>query len=71
MTSIVRTYKLNGITVNEIDSIEELSTEELKTFRMNICNSCDRKQNDGCLECSCLLVNRIAFTESFCPIGKW
>ena len=71
MSSIIRTYKLNGITVNEIDSTEELSSEELKISRMTICNSCNKNQNDSCQECSCLLVNRIAFTESFCPIGKW
>jgi hypothetical protein len=71
MASITKTYKLNGIIINEVDATEELASEDLKTSRMTICNSCDKKQNDGCQECSCLLVNRIAFTESFCPIGKW
>lgn len=71
MATIKKTYVLNGITVNEIDQDEDIASDELKQYRLNICNTCEKKQGEGCTECSCLLVNRTAFTESFCPIGKW
>ncbi len=71
MAEITKTYMFGHIVVNEITCDIELASEELKANRMAICTDCEKKVNDGCKECSCLLVNRVAFTESFCPIGKW
>jgi len=65
------TFILNGITVNEVVVDEELASDDLKNQRLAVCSTCDQKEGDGCKQCSCLLVTRTAFTESFCPIGKW
>lgn len=63
---------VNGVKViNIITGDDELATNEVKQQRLNVCNTCEHKVNDGCKECSCLLVVRTAYKESFCPIGKW
>jgi len=67
----VNTYNVGHIVVNEVTVDIELASDELKAERMAICTPCENRVDDGCKECSCLLVNRIAFTESFCPVGKW
>lgn len=69
--STIRTYEINGITVNEHVLDVELSTESLKQERLSVCNACDKRNNDSCSECSCLLTVRVSYTDSFCPIGKW
>lgn len=69
--SIVNTYQLNGITVNEYAMDIELSIDTLKQDRLAICNTCDKRNNDSCSECSCFLAVRVSYTDSFCPIGKW
>jgi hypothetical protein len=63
---------VNGVKViNIITGDDELASNEVKQQRIDVCNSCEHKVNDGCKECSCLLVVRTAYKESFCPIGKW
>ena len=69
--TIINSYELNGVLVVEHSQEEEIATDSLKSERLSVCNTCDRKQGDGCQECSCMLVVRTAFKESFCPIGKW
>jgi len=71
MAEITNSYSVGHIVVNEVTVDIELASEELKATRMAICLTCENKVGDGCRKCSCLLVNRVAFTESFCPIGKW
>lgn len=63
---------VNGVKIiNIVTGVDELASDELKQQRLDVCNSCEHKVNDGCNECSCLLVVRTAYKESFCPIGKW
>lgn len=63
---------VNGIKIVNITHDEfDMASNELKNQRIEICNTCEHKVNDGCKECSCLLVVRTAYKESFCPIGKW
>jgi len=69
--SIIKTYEINGITVNEHIVDVELATDLLKQDRLNICNTCDKRNDNTCSECSCLLTVRVSYTDSFCPIGKW
>ena len=69
--STIKTYVVDGIQVREYNIDIELSTEELKTERLVVCNSCDKKFNDSCAECSCFLSVRVSYKDSFCPIGKW
>ena len=50
----------------------DYASEQLKQERLSVCSGCEFKQGeDACSKCSCLLVNRVAFVESFCPEGKW
>ena len=66
------TEYVNGVKViNIITGEDEMASVELKNQRLAICDTCEHKRNDGCTECSCLLVVRTAYEESFCPIGKW
>lgn len=64
---------INGIQIVEVvmeDS--DLSSPTLKQKRLTTCNSCEFiVNNDSCSKCACLLVNRVAYVESFCPEGKW
>ena len=67
----INSYILNGVLVVEHSQEEEIASDQTKASRLAICSTCDRKQGDGCQECSCLLITRTAYKESFCPIGKW
>jgi hypothetical protein len=68
----VETY-VNGIkVVDVIMENSDLSSAELKQQRLDTCNTCEFIVNaESCSRCSCLLVNRVAYVESFCPEGKW
>jgi hypothetical protein len=59
------------VPINIYSSEFLVATDELKINRLSICNSCENKVNEVCKECSCLLVVRTSYTDSFCPIGKW
>lgn len=63
----------NGVTIVEVIMEDiDFSSNELKNQRLSICKSCEFIiNNDACGKCSCLLVNRILYVESFCPVGKW
>jgi hypothetical protein len=71
MTTVNSHVADNGVLIVEHYQQEEIASEELKSARLAVCNTCDSKQNDGCRECSCLLAVRTAYKESFCPLGKW
>jgi len=62
-----------GIRIVEVTlEASDMSSDELKQQRLNICYPCEFiVNNDSCSKCSCLLANRIAYVESFCPEGKW
>jgi hypothetical protein len=63
--------QISLVPINVYNSEFSIASDELKAQRLNICNSCENKVNDGCKECSCLLVVRTSYTDSFCPVGKW
>jgi hypothetical protein len=63
--------QIKSVPINVYNSDFLIATDELKTYRLNICNSCENKVNEICKECSCLLIVRTSYTDSFCPIGKW
>ena len=65
---------VGGIKVVEVIMEEsDFSSAELIATRLAICNTCEfaSANKDSCSKCSCLLVNRVAYVESFCPVGKW
>ncbi len=60
-----------GVVINVINSEFSIASDDLKKERMDVCNTCEKKLNESCTECSCLLVTRISYVDSFCPLGKW
>ena len=49
----------------------EISDKDLVEERNLICNKCDRKKFQMCLECLCLIPLKIRLRFTKCPIGKW
>ena len=49
----------------------EISDHDLVEERNLICNKCDRKKFQMCLECRCLIPLKIRLRFTKCPIGKW
>lgn len=63
---------IDGIIVrNIINEDDDFVTEEIKTFRKNICNICENYNNGQCLLCGCVTETKILYIESECPINKW
>ena len=63
---------VNGIKIiNIIQDEFDMASVELRQQRLDICNGCDKKIEDTCSECSCLLSVRTSYQEITCPIGKW
>lgn len=50
---------------------EDFRTESEKETVMEICESCDKYNQDLCSECDCLLHVLTALKENHCPINKW
>lgn len=75
------TRYIDGVEVKEtVLDPEDFASVELREQRLSICDTCDCMVYDStaeypmqksCTECSCLLVNRVSFQDSFCPEGKW
>jgi hypothetical protein len=62
----------NGIKVIHITQDEfDMASNELKQQRLSTCESCEKRDDDSCLECSCLLSVRTSYLDISCPIGKW
>ena len=54
-----------------LDEEFQIASDELKQSRLNTCSTCSNNTGDSCSLCSCLLVVRTAYVDSFCPEGKW
>jgi hypothetical protein len=52
---------------------EEQAPETLQQERKKICEGCENynKEKDSCSECSCLIMRKVFYLYSDCPIGKW
>lgn len=50
-----------------------IATPEIKSARLIICNSCDKKHETlpVCKECHCVLPAKAALKEPSCPLNKW
>ena len=66
-TEIVDGVKVTKIIYEEID----LRSESEKTQITNICNVCDRFNDNACSECGCLINVLIGMKENHCPLEKW
>jgi peroxiredoxin len=52
------------------DGFKTLSTDEYQT-RLAICDTCDRRRENTCLECGCYLPLKAKGRAFECPIKKW
>ena len=69
---IIETEIVNGVEVEKITYEEtDFCTESEKEAVSEICQSCDKYNEDLCSECDCLLHVLTALKESHCPINKW
>ena len=72
---------MGGVKVVEHKEEFALASDTLKSQRLNTCRGCEfyavvtnpelKITSESCSQCSCLLVTRTAYQESFCPEGKW
>jgi hypothetical protein len=46
-------------------------TKSISENRLEICNSCEFRQNNICGECRCFLPAKVLSMDSKCPKDKW
>ena len=56
---------------NHIKSGAAHASEELYKARLEVCDTCDKRSGDRCIECGCSLPAKAKWGTSDCPIGKW
>ena len=56
--------------INEYEE-SDYSTDSQKSNWIEICNSCEFKNNDRCTTCGCLLESIMNLATAKCPINKW
>ena len=56
---------------NHIKSGAAHASEELYKARLEVCDTCDKRSGDRCIECGCSLPAKAKWATSDCPIGKW
>jgi len=39
--------------------------------RIDVCDSCEKKVGDNCLECGCVLSIKARWASEDCPLGRW
>ncbi len=49
----------------------ERADESLMKSRLDICNSCEKRQNSTCLKCGCYIQVRVLGRENRCPAKRW
>jgi hypothetical protein len=50
---------------------DEKADEALMKKRLEVCSSCDKKQDSTCLKCGCYIQVRVLSVNSRCPTKKW
>ncbi len=65
----------NGAQVKPTDLLdkENLTSEEVSSTRMSICETCPRLRKPiyQCRECGCFMKLKVKLAAATCPIGKW
>jgi hypothetical protein len=66
------TYEENGI-IYYITTNEETDycTEEEKSDRLTICQTCEFFDNGTCSQCGCISETLILLKDKICPENKW
>ena len=53
-----------------VDRLKTVSREEYAA-RLQICDACDRRRDNRCVECGCRLALKARGRAFVCPLGKW
>jgi hypothetical protein len=62
----------NGIIVRKtIYEPSDMATQEQKDAWLEVCNTCEYKQEDRCNYCDCWFNNIMSFKTATCPLNKW
>lgn len=70
--SIVKqAVSFTGAAIKHVMSGLPQASPAQQASRLAICEGCDRKADDKCLECGCLLVVKTSWAEQRCPLDKW
>lgn len=66
-----RVWNLTGAVADFVaDGLKTVETDEYQR-RLTICDSCDRRRDNQCLECGCFLKWKARGQAFVCPLGKW
>jgi hypothetical protein len=69
---IIEEEIIDGVTYKKVIYEEsDMATEAQKDAWMQVCNTCEYKQDDRCGYCGCWLENIMSFATSTCPLDKW
>lgn len=59
-----------AVTAFVADGCQTLDEEDYQ-LRLQICDTCQRRKGDSCLECGCKLTLKAKGRAFQCPLGKW
>lgn len=59
-----------ALTAFVADGLKTVTPEQYQE-RLQICDTCDRRQGGSCLECGCNLALKAKGRAFKCPLGKW
>jgi hypothetical protein len=63
---------LNGIPVRSITYEEsDMATSEQKENWLNVCNTCEYKNDTQCGYCGCIIESLMMLNTGKCPAEKW
>ena len=51
--------------------IEDLTTEDVTSGRLEVCKGCEKINQGTCLACGCYVEIRAALKAGKCPYSKW
>lgn len=72
MPSLIgRTWNLaKAIAQFVADGCKTVSVDDYRA-RLNVCDDCESRFADVCLECGCCIAAKAQFRSSECPLAKW
>lgn len=55
---------------NVLNGFQKVS-KDIEQNRLDICSSCPLNVNGTCIDCGCIIQEKVKLSVSFCPQGKW
>lgn len=68
----IETSTIDNIIVNTIIyEQEDYRSESEKIIALNICDTCEKFNNNSCSECGCIVESLVYLKTNSCPLNKW